>query len=193
MSTPNLIRSVAVALGVVWTLVLYTSGVHLPTVGKQVVANLPTASLALALAFDLWLWKLPGAYRIHGRSRIYGTWTTTITPHPDSHIPDEAGHDPRQATTTIEQTFWTMSVQVKTDESESISRAESLVPDGGSKQRKVLTYMYTNTPQLAVRHRSPIHVGAANLTVEGDRPDSLDGTYWTDRLTVGDLHLVRTS
>lgn len=193
MSTPNLIRAVAVALGVVWTLVLYTSGIHLPTIGKQVVANLPTASLMLALAFDLWLWKLPGAYRIHGRPRIYGTWTTTITPHPDSRIPAEAGQGLRQATTTIEQTFWTMSVQVKTDESESISRAESLVPDGASKQRKVLTYMYTNTPQLAVRNRSPIHVGAANLTVVGDRPESLDGTYWTDRLTIGDLHLVRTS
>lgn len=192
MSTPNLIRGVVVAVGVVWTVVLYTSGIDLPTVGKQVVANLPTASLAITLAFDLWLWKFPGAYRLHGRPRIYGTWTTTITPHPDSHIPAEA-HGPRQATTTIEQTFWTMSVQMKTEESESISRAESLVPDGGSKQRRVLTYIYNNTPRLAVRHRSPIHVGAVSLTVEGDRPDSLDGTYWTDRLTIGDLRLVRTN
>jgi hypothetical protein len=191
VSTPSLIRSVAVAVGLVWTLVLYTSGIHLPSAGKQVVANLPTASLVLALAFDLWLWKVPGAYRIHGRPRVFGTWTTTITPHPDSRIPDEADGGPRQATTFIEQTFWTLSIRVRTVESESISRAESLVRDGSSKQRRVLTYMYTNTPQLAVRHRSPIHVGAANLSVEGDRPDTLSGTYWTDRLTVGDLHLSR--
>jgi hypothetical protein len=193
MSTPNLIRAVAIVLGLVWTFVLYTSGLDLPTVGKHIVANLPTASLAVALAFDLWLWKLPGAYRIHGRPRVYGTWSATITPHPDSHLPAEVDPGPRQATATIEQTFWTMSVRVKTDESESISRAESLVPDGSSKHRKVLTYVYTNTPQIAVRHRSPIHVGATNLAVEGEYPDSMGGTYWTDRLTIGDLHLVRTS
>lgn len=179
------------AVGVVWTLVLYTSGLNLPTLGKQVVANLPTASLLLALTFDLWLWKIPGAHRIHGRPRIDGTWETTITPQLGSHIPAEAGLHPRDATTIIEQTFWTLSVRMKTTESESISRAESLLPDGGSKQRKVLTYVYTNTPQLAVRDRSPIHVGATNLTVERGRPDTMDGTYWTDRLTIGDLHLKR--
>ena len=178
-------------VSLVWTAVLYASGIHLPTAGEQVLANVPTLLTLLGVAFDLWLWRIPLLGGVHRRPRIYGTWQTTITPHPDSHIDNEENRGPIEATVEIEQSFWSLTVTLKTAESESISRAESIAPDGGSKTRKVLTYVYTNTPQLAVRHRSPIHVGAANLTIEGVQPDALRGTYWTDRLTVGDLELRR--
>jgi hypothetical protein len=191
MSSPKTIRYVSIAVGAVWTTVLYLSGIKLPTFGQQVVANIPTALLVLTIAFDLWLWKIPGMNRLHGRPQIGGTWTTTVTPHPDSHIPDGGNAGPISGITVIEQTFWTLAVTMQTGESESVSRAESIAPDGGSRTRKVLTYTYTNTPQMAVRHRSPIHVGATMLTIDGPRPDTLTGIYWTGRLTIGDLTLTR--
>ncbi len=192
MSAPKLIRTAAIVVSLVWTGVLRASGIELPTLGKQILANVPTVLVLLAVAFDLWFWKIPALGRLHGRPRLYGTWATTITPHTGSHIPKGGNRGPIQGTTTIEQTFWTLTVSMKTGESESISRAESIAPDGGSKTRKVMSYVYTNTPQLAVRDRSPIHVGAANLTIHGLHPQSMDGTYWTDRLTIGDLTLDRT-
>ena len=191
MTTPKTIRSVAVAVGAVWTMVLYLSDIQLPTAGKQVVANIPTALVVLTVAFDLWLWKLPGINRLHGRPRIYGSWSTTIRPHTDSRIPDGGNVGPIDGTTVIEQTFWTIAISMRTAESESISRAEDISLDGGSRTRRVLTYTYTNTPKLAVRDRSPIHVGATMLSIDGPRPEALNGTDWTDRLTIGELALSR--
>lgn len=191
MSTPKLIRSVAVVVGGIWTSVIYVSDIQLPTFGQQFLANTPTLLLALALAFDLWLWKLPLINKLHVRPRIFGTWTTTITPHEDSHIPEGGDRGPIVGETVIEQTFWTLTITMRTGESESVSRAENIAADGGSRSRKVLTYTYTNTPQLAVRHRSNIHVGAAMLTLDGPEPQAMTGIYWTDRLSVGDLILAR--
>jgi len=176
----------------VWTTVLYLSDIELSTVGQQIVANLPTALMLLTIAFDLWLWKLPLVNRFHSRPLIGGTWGTIITPHPDSHIPEAGNAGFIAARTIIEQTFWTLAVTMKTAESESVSRAEHIAPDGGSRTRKVLTYTYTNTPQIAVQHRSPIHIGASMLTINGPRPDTITGIYWTGRLTIGDLALTRT-
>jgi hypothetical protein len=192
VTPPKVIRAVAVAVSVVWTVVLYLSGIELSTAGQRVVAYIPTALVFLTVAFDLWLWKLPSINRLHGRPRIYGNWATTISPHPDSRIPDGGDPGPIAAKTVIEQTFWTLTVMMKTAESESISRAENIAPDGGSRTRKVLTYTYSNTPKLAVRDRSPIHVGATMLTLEGPEPQTMSGIYWTDRLTIGDLALVRS-
>lgn len=191
MNTPKTIRSVAIAVGAVWTTVLYMSGIELPTIGQHIVANVPTAIVVLTIAFDLWLWKLPLINKTHSKPRIGGTWTTVITPHSDSHIPEGGNTGPIAAETIIEQTYWTLVVTMKTSESESVSRAESIAPDGGSRTRKVLTYTYTNSPQIAVQHRSPIHVGAAMLTINGPRPETMNGIYWTGRLTIGDLVLTR--
>jgi hypothetical protein len=191
VTSPKVIRSVAIAVGAVWTSVLYLSDIELSTAGQQVVGNLPTVLVILTVAFDLWLWRLPGIKRLHSRPRIDGNWATTISPHPASHIPTGGNAGPIAATTVIEQTFWTLTITMKDDESESISRAENITPDGGSRTRKVLTYTYTNTPKLAVRDRSPVHVGATMLTLEGPEPQTLTGVYWTSRLTMGDLALVR--
>lgn len=191
MNTPRTIRAVAIAVSAAWTTVLYMSGIELPTSAQHIVANIPTVLVVLTIAFDLWLWKLPLVNRLHSRPRIGGTWSTVITPHSDSHIPEGGNTGPIAAETIIEQTFWTLVVTMQTGESESVSRAEDLAPAGSSRTRKVLTFTYTNTPQVAFQDRSPIHVGATMLTLTGSRPDKMTGVYWTGRLTIGDLVLTR--
>jgi len=175
----------------VWSTVIAVSGIELPTVTEKLLAYVPTLALVVAVAFDLLLWRLPWLRKAHKRPLLRGTWDTVITPHPDSHIPPGGNRGPIYAVTEVEQSFWTMCITMKSDESESISRAEQLASDGGSRTRQVLTYTYTNTPTLAVRERSPIHVGATMLSVVGDKPQNMTGTYWTDRLTIGDLNLTR--
>ena len=193
MSSPNLVRLGAVGASLVWSIVLYLSGVELPNVAQHAVANLPTAAVLLIVAFDLWIWKLPGIRNLVGRPRLAGTWATTITPHPGSHIPSGGNRGPIDATTTIEQTFWTLAISMSTTESRSTSLAAHVERDGASKKRYQVTYTYRNTPKAAVRDRSPVHVGAVHLSVDGDEPAQMTASYWTDRLTVGDMEFTRTS
>jgi hypothetical protein len=51
-----------------------------------------------------------------------------------------------------------------------------------------LTYCYLNVPQANVRDRSAIHYGTALLCVEN--PEEIQGQYFTDRKTTGDLKFV---
>ncbi len=102
------------------------SGVDLAATTQRLLAYLPTVAVLLAVAFDSWLWKLPGMNKLTGRPRLDGTWRTTLTPHADSHIPDGGNRGPIRALICIEQTFWTLSVSLITDQSRSQSSTASL-------------------------------------------------------------------
>ena len=54
-----------------------------------------------------------------------------------------------------------------------------------------LTYCYLNTPKSAYRDRSEIHYGTATLSISN--PKEIDGQYYTDRKTIGDMHFVAKS
>ena len=48
-----------------------------------------------------------------------------------------------------------------------------------------LTYCYLNVPNANVRNRSTIHYGTALLCIEN--PEEIQGQYFTDRKTTGDM------
>jgi len=74
-----------------------------------------------------------------------------------------------------------------TAESESYSRAAQIaVEDNGSIS---LSYNYTNRSQATIRHRSPIHDGAAHLNIITVPARALEGEYWTGRCTTGQMKL----
>jgi hypothetical protein len=43
---------------------------------------------------------------------------------------------------------------------------------------------------LSVRNRSAMHYGALQLSVAGSPPERIEGQYWTDRDTKGELSLA---
>lgn len=185
----NTIRTVAISVSLIWTAILYLSGVDLADTTQRLLAYLPTAAVLLAVAFDLWLWKLPGMNKLTGRPRLDGTWRTNLTPHADSDIPDGGNRGPIQALICIEQTFWTLSVSLITEQSRSQSTAASLAANTESKNTKRLYFTYRNDPKLAHRPRSLAHLGSCQLAVFGHKPARVEGMYWTNRLTMGDLSL----
>ena len=98
MSDPSRpVRYAVTAAGTIYAVALYASGFRFDTSIRQVLAYLPAAAALAIVAFDLWDWKWPGVHRLVQRPRIDGTWLTTLTPHPDSHIPEGGNRGPIDA------------------------------------------------------------------------------------------------
>lgn len=91
----------------------------------------------------------------------------------------------RKAVLEIRQTLMSVHITLTTDESKSNSLSASIDEILGEMQ---LTYCYLNTPKSEFRHRSEIHYGTAMLSITN--PASLDGQYYTNRKTTGDMSFV---
>lgn len=91
----------------------------------------------------------------------------------------------RSAVLIIKQTLLSVHVTMVTDESKSRSLSASIDEIGSEMQ---LTYCYLNTPKSEYRDRSEIHYGTAILSVTN--PGEIDGQYYTDRKTIGDMHFI---
>ena len=179
------VRYTATAVGAAYAIALYLSGFRFDDGIKQVLAYLPAAAAFAVVAFDRWIWKWPGVHRLVQRPRIDGTWLTTLTPHPDSRIPEGGNRGPIDTAILIEQTYWSVSVTLLTAESRSISTSASIY--SRTSQQAVLAYTYANEPEQRHRPRSQPHTGASEFRITGRQPQEMTGTYWTARLTVGDM------
>lgn len=146
------------------------------------------AGIGLAL-FNRWVWHFPLIRMLHGRPVLRGTWhgelaSQWINPQTGRGIPP----DP-DVFLAIRQTFWTVSVRLITNESKSQSVTASLRDTGHGVYE--LVYVYTNTPRVSVRDRSEVHYGAVVLAAPVDRAAGLEGHYFTDRNTRGEMRFGR--
>ena len=175
-------------VALVWAAGLLLAGVALPD-GFLGPFNLVTGAVVLALAaFEHWLWRVPA---LQGwfvkRPNLNGTWRVQfqsdwLDPTTGQGIP------PKRAYMTVRQTFSTLSMRLMTDESVSSLVAEGVIltPEGTFKVFAV----YRNESKIAVRDRSPIHYGSFVLDVQVAPIEQLEGFYWTDRKTRGDMTLT---
>lgn len=98
--------------------------------------------------------------------------------------------DPIPIEVSITQNFFNIQVRIKTDESRSYSIGASfdIDKDRGFQQ---LFYSYLNTPKAGVRERSQIHYGSTILIFDGFKVTKMEGEYWTDRETTGEITLTK--
>lgn len=180
-------RWAATIVSFAYGIALFLTGTHIPDSVAHALAFSPTGIGLGAVVFDLWLWKWPVLQRFNNRPCVAGAWIGEIKP---TGINPNSGEDVPwvvESAIVIEQTFWTISITALTAESVSHSSAATITSRTESKAHKVLSYVYLNEPSQAVRHRSHPSNGACNLSVVGDRPTTVSGSYWTDRKTTGDL------
>jgi len=182
----NHLYAILLLAALVWGTLLFASGVSVsPAWLKPVtmVAGVLTAAVAI---FDRWLWHLPLLHPwFVALPDIRGTWkgeivATWVDPETDKARP------PIEAYLVIRQTYATISMRMITNQSSSELLAASIVRDIDGNYRVVGTYR--NTPGIMYRPTSPIHFGSLLLEVIGLPPRRLQGHYWTDRSTVGELN-----
>jgi SMODS-associating 2TM, beta-strand rich effector domain len=174
----------------IWVGVLQAT--HTPlAINWEAIKKLPdvvTIFVVLSFIFTKWLWRLP-IFRgwLVQVPYIQGTWagdlrSTWVNPKTGQGIP------PLKMILVVRQTFSTMSCTMFTKESESFSRAAQIAFEKESGLVTV-SYNYTNRSKADIRHRSPIHDGAAHLRVVALPHRMLEGEYWTGRCTTGDMKL----
>ena len=183
-----LARAITLAISGIYSVVLFTLGFELPGWWRFVVSFLPTLAVVGVLAWDLWVWRLPGVQSLVRRPDLRGLWRVTLTPHAESHIPQGGNRGPIEGFLEIKQTFWAVHLRLYTDQSSSKSTATTWLPAYESSVDN-LTFTYDNIPKMSESHRSMRSSGACNLMPASLKPQEVEGTYYTDRLTKGDMLL----
>jgi hypothetical protein len=171
----------------VWAVILFLSGQSISSAVLRPVSMVTSIVVLLSIAFELWLWKLPF---LHGwfvkRPVIEGTWRAELR----SNWKDVSGAaiPPIHGYMVIRQTFLNLSLRLLTAESSShLVGTEIVCSDDGL---YCVSGVYRNEPSYRNRERSPIHYGAVWLQVIEKPTQKLEGHYWTDRNTAGELRLT---
>lgn len=133
-----------------------------------------------------WKWKLFRGWLVPFPD-LSGNWQGQAIP---KNINPNTGqsYEPVDLRATIKQTFLAIHVRIYSQEMESNSYSASFKLDGETDEKR-LCYSYLSKPRANIRDRSPIHDGTALLTIKGDEENGLEGEYWTNRATTGELYL----
>lgn len=98
--------------------------------------------------------------------------------------------EPIPTNVSISQNFFNIQVKIVTQESRSHSIGASFDIDNERGFQQLL-YTYLNIPKSGVRERSAIHYGTTILYLTGFNVTQMDGEYWTDRETTGEIILTK--
>ena len=181
------LSAIILTAAVIWGLSLLFQGVAVSLSWFQPFSKVVGVLMLLLTAFDLWLWRVRFLQGwLVKRPVLTGTWRTEVR----SNWKDPATGQqiaPVAAFMVIRQTFSTLNLCLITDESRSelLGAGISLGAEGTYRVFGV----YRNEPRFAVRNRSAMHYGALELRVAGSPPERIEGHYWTDRDTAGELSL----
>ena len=181
------LSAIILTAAVVWGVLLLLQGVPVSPSWFQPFSKVVGALMILLAAFDLWLWRLPFLQGwMVKRPNLSGTWRAEVR---SEWVDPDTGQRkvPIAGFMVIRQTFSTLSLCQITAESRSELLGAEIVR-GGDGTYQVFG-VYRNEPRLSVRHRSEIHYGALELRVAGSPPERIEGHYWTDRDTAGELSL----
>lgn len=184
----NLVRGTAIVVGLVYSAILFVSGIELDTLTKQILALLPSLAPLAIVAYDQWIWRWSPIQKLNHRPRVEGLWKATLVPDAESHIPLEVTRGPIEVYVVIEQSYWTISITQFSKESRSYSRTSTFLKHGESNHMS-LSFLYDNVPRQEHRRRSPRHVGACEFRTPQGGPTRMEGHYFTDRFTQGEMTL----
>ncbi len=179
------------AIAGLWVLSLALDGTQVSTSLFKPCSTIVTVLGLLLLAFDKWLWRFRLLHPwFVDRPYIRGTWKGQLTSQwIDLKTNQPMG--PIEAYLVVRQTFSSIHLRLITRQSSSESLANNIPkePDGVY----TIASIYRNIPKITNRAASEIHHGGVILQVLGDPVHALEGHYWSDRGTVGELRFFEKS
>lgn len=171
----------------IWGLLLILEGVAVSPAWMHPFSKVVGAVMILLTAFDLWLWRLPFLRGwLVKRPVLDGTWRAEVRSNwKDPATGVQVGVI--SGFMVIRQTFSRLALCLITEESRSELLGAEILRAGDGTYR--VFGVYRNEPRFSVRHRSEMHYGGLELQVAGSPPERIEGHYWTDRNTAGELAL----
>ncbi len=151
----------------------------------QLAETVVTVDAALIAIFVNYAWRWPIFARwLVCVPALRKTWEGTVTPIHCDGI--SAAAEPISAALEIRQTLFHVACIMRTQETTSRSFAAAIFVDPESGERR-LSYSYSADSNLRTREHNPRHDGTAVMTIGSGSSPTLQGSYWTDRLTRGEL------
>lgn len=129
--------------------------------------------------FNRWAWKWKWLSWTHHVPVLAKSYEGTIVSDYDKIT--------RIGNLIIKQSFLTVTVQLKTDESYSRAMTATFID---LQSIRYLFYAYQNEPRAEIQNQSPIHYGTAMLNTTN--PMLLEGNYYTGRNTKGSMSFRST-
>jgi len=178
----------------VWFAIGYFSGLNLSNAVDffGLIPKVVTIDLVMITIFIKWGWKL----RIFKGwlvpfPNLNGTWLGEL--HSNWVNPETGETTPAiPVMLTIRQNFSNISCLMQTKEMRSHSISEGFIIDE-DRQFKQLSYLYTCKPRNKFSNRSLPHDGALVFNIIEATSKKLDGKYWTERRTYGEIQLTHHS
>jgi len=124
--------------------------------------------------FNNWIWRWRCVRWMHN--------VPVLAPKYKGVVKSDYSDEKHIGNLIIAQTFLTVAVQFKTNESSSRSLTASF---GIVNNAHYLIYTYQNDPRAEIQDRSPIHYGTAIL--DASNPQKLEGNYFTGRKSRGSM------
>lgn len=175
----------------IWIAVLIVTDVYSPFDLVQAAKEIPQAIsiyVVLGIIFTKYVWKWPILQGwLIKIPVLQGTWVGELKSdwvNPET----QKGIDPIPIVLVIRQTYLAIRITLMTQESSSYSTTADIntVTSG---DELYLVYNYTNRPKATIRDRSAIHDGAATLKIVRTPKRILEGEYWTNRKTRGEIRV----
>lgn len=154
----------------------------------KIVPTVVTIDTAVIFLFTqyFWKWKIFKEWlvpfpNLNGtfKGTIRTTWIDPITNERPAPIP---------AILTVNQSFFSISCVMRTEEMASYSFISDFIVDKDNQVKK-LSYSYTSNPKQVVIERSPQHLGTIVFEIDETPKIRLVGEYWTGRKTTGNIEM----
>lgn len=183
MFTKFPIQMAVTIAAVIWAVMLLIQGADVDSSFLRPYSAAVGGAVIVLTLFDRYMWRWPLISKLAPRPVFHGTWHGNLnTNWQDPTTGNTPG--PITVVLSVRQTFSTVKTLLMTEESTSESLAAAI--DGNT-----LWATYMNIPRAFIRDRSPIHRGAVAVTAHGRPVEQLEGEYWTDRLTLGEMRFER--
>jgi hypothetical protein len=179
--TDKRIRAVIIVAAIVWAVLLVAQGADVDVSFFKPFSTVVGVTILVLAAFDRWLWRWWPFRLLQKQPIVSGTWKGTFTSNYDAGA---GTAPPTEAYLVVRQTASTISFTLLTAESSSHTVAATMEQVDG---HFVMSGTYVNTPRALIQERSRPSRGSASIDVHNGQHLFLEGAYWTDRGTKGEL------